>query len=113
MYSQKMRLLCLNLALVMLFTLVPVQAVGTAAGSDGPLYTVVFNGNGGTNEGDDTLSVGFGTSPLCIENYVFVRPGYTFLGWSQNAGADTITYTRFDYVYDTAFGIASIEKHFQ
>ena len=38
MYSQKMRLLCLNLALVMLFTLVPVQAVGTgtdtAAGTE-------------------------------------------------------------------------------
>ena len=80
MYSQKMRLLCLNLALVMLFTLVPVQAVGTgadtAAGTeeagegyifvDGIRYDATENhqGNGWTY----TVNLG-GTNQLALRNY--------------------------------------------
>ena len=47
MHSQKVRLISLNLVLVMLLTMLPVQAADIVV-DDGPMYTVVLNGNGGT-----------------------------------------------------------------
>ena len=57
MHSQKMRLISLNLVLVMLLTMLPVQAADIVIDDDGPMYTVVLNGGEGTYEGDNTLSI--------------------------------------------------------
>ena len=73
MHSQKMRLLSLNLVLVMLLTMLPVQAADIVIDDDGPMYTVVLNGNGGTYEEDDTLSISYGNRPLYLEDYIFTR----------------------------------------
>lgn len=99
MHSQKMRLLSLNLVLVMLLTMLPVQAADIVVDDDGPMYTVVLNGNGGTYEGDDTLTISYGSSTLYLEDYIFTREGYTLLGWSEKEDASTIDYTRFDKLY--------------
>lgn len=99
MHSQKMRLISLNLVLVMLLTMLPVQAADIVVDDDGPMYTVVLNGNGGTYEGDDTLSISYGSSTLYLEDYIFTREGYTLLGWSEKEDASTIDYTRFDELY--------------
>lgn len=98
MHSQKMRLISLNLVLVMLLTMLPVQAADIVV-DDGPMYTVVLNGNGGTYEGDDTLTISYGSSTLYLEDYIFTREGYTLLGWSEKEDASTIDYTRFDKLY--------------
>ena len=50
MHSQKMRLISLNLVLVMLLTMLPVQAADIVIDDDGPMYTVVLIGFGGTYE---------------------------------------------------------------
>ena len=50
MHSQKMRLISLNLVLVMLLTMLPVQAADIVIDDDGPMYTVVLNGGEGTYE---------------------------------------------------------------
>lgn len=99
MHSQKMRLISLNLVLMMLLTMLPVQAADIVVDDDGPMYTVVLNGNGGTYEGDDTLTISYGSSTLYLEDYIFAREGYTLLGWSKNEDASTIDYTRFDKLY--------------
>lgn len=99
MHSQKMRLISLNLVLVMLLTMLPVQAADIVVDDDGPMYTVVLNGNGGTYEGDDTLTISYGSSTLYLEDYIFTREGYTLLGWSEKEDASTIDYTRFDKLY--------------
>lgn len=99
MHSQKMRLLSLNLVLVMLLTMLPVQAADIVIDDDGPMYTVVLNGNGGTYEEDDTLSISYGSSTLYLEDYIFTREGYTLLGWSETEDASTLDYTRFGKLY--------------
>ena len=99
MHSQKVRLLSLNLVLVMLLTMLPVQAADIVIDDDGPMYTVVLNGNGGTYEGDNTLSISYGSSTLYLEDYIFTREGYTLLGWSKNEDASTLDYTRFGELY--------------
>lgn len=99
MHSQKMRLLSLNLVLVMLLTMLPVQAADIVVDDDGPMYTVVLNGNGGTYEGDETLSISYGSSTLYLEDYIFTREGYTLLGWSEKEDASTLDYTRFGELY--------------
>ena len=99
MHSQKMRLISLNLVLVMLLTMLPVQAADIVIDDDGPMYTVVLNGGEGTYEGDDTLSISYGSSTLYLEDYIFTREGYTLLGWSEKEDASTLDYTRFDELY--------------
>lgn len=99
MHSQKMRLLSLNLVLVMLLTMLPVQAADIVIDDDGPMYTVVLNGNGGTYEDKETLSISYGSSTLYLEDYIFTREGYTLLGWSKNEDANTLDYTRFGELY--------------
>ena len=105
MHSQKMRLISLNLVLVMLLTMLPVQASDIVVDDDGPMYTVVLNGNGGTYEGDDTLTISYGSSTLYLEDYIFTREGYTLLGWSKNEDASALDYTRFGELY--AFDIGN------
>ena len=106
MYGQKMRLLSLNLVLVMLLALLPVQAADIVIGDDGPLYTVVLNGNGGTygENGDETLNISCGYDRVSFEDYRFVRAGYTLLGWSENNDASTIDYTCFDSIWGGNIG---------
>lgn len=99
MHSQKMRLISLNLVLVMLLTLIPVQAADIVIDDDGPMYTVVLNGGEGTYEGDNTLSISYGSSTLYLEDYIFTREGYTLLGWSEKEDASTLDYTRFGELY--------------
>ena len=99
MHSQKVRLISLNLVLVMLLTIVPVQAADIVIDDDGPMYTVVLNGNGGTYENKETLSISYGSSTLYLEDYIFIREGYTLLGWSENEDASTLDYTRFGELY--------------
>ena len=99
MHSQKMRLLSLNLVLVMLLTMLPVQAADIVIDDDGPMYTVVLNGGEGTYEGDNTLSISYGSSTLYLEDYIFTREGYTLLGWSKNEDASALDYTRFGELY--------------
>ena len=99
MYSQKVRLISLNLVLVMLLTIVPVQAADIVIDDDGPMYTVVLNGGEGTYKGDNTLSISYGSSTLYLEDYIFTREGYTLLGWSENEDASTLDYTRFGELY--------------
>ena len=99
MHSQKVRLISLNLVLVMLLTLIPVQAADIVIDDDGPMYTVVLNGGEGTYEGDNTLSISYGSSTLYLEDYIFTREGYTLLGWSEKEDASTLDYTRFGELY--------------
>ncbi|MBU5456215.1 InlB B-repeat-containing protein [Oscillibacter sp. MSJ-31] len=99
MHSQKMRLLSLNLVLAMLFTMVPVQAADIVIDDDGPLHTVVLNGNGGTYGNDETLAISYGYSALYLEDYIFTREGYTLLGWSENEDASTLDYTCFHSIW--------------
>ena len=99
MHSQKMRLISLNLVLVMLLTLIPVQAADIVIDDDGPMYTVVLNGNGGTYEDKETLSISYGSSTLYLEDYIFTREDYTLLGWSEKEDASTLDYTRFGELY--------------
>lgn len=99
MHSQKVRLISLNLVLVMLLTLIPVQAADIVIDDDGPMYTVVLNGNGGTYEDKETLSISYGSSTLYLEDYIFTREGYTLLGWSEKEDASTLDYTRFGELY--------------
>lgn len=108
MYSQKIRLFSLNLVLVMLFTLIPVQAADIVIDDDGPLYTVVLDGNGGTygDEKKETLSISYGNSPLYLEDYIFTKEGCTFLGWRESAdeSATTLDYTRLAPIYGGSTG---------
>lgn len=99
MHSQKVRLISLNLVLVMLLTMLPVQAADIVIDDDGPMYTVVLNGNGGTYEDKETLSISYGSSTLYLEDYIFTREDYTLLGWSEKEDASTLDYTRFGELY--------------
>ena len=99
MCSRKIRLLSLNLVLVMLFTMLPVEAADIVIDDDGPLHTVVLNGNGGTYGNDETLAISYGYSALYLEDYIFTREGYTLLGWSENEDASTLDYTCFHSIW--------------
>ena len=89
MYSQKIRLLSLNLILVMLLTLMPVQAVedtGTGLDEDKKTeYTVTLNGNGGTLNGEDVVTVSYSEEKsLNFGDYLFMQSGYLLVGWSTD-----------------------------
>lgn len=97
MYSQKIRLLSLNLILVMLLTLMPVQAVentGTGPGEDKKTeYTVELNGSGGALNGEEKVTVTYSAEkPLNLRDYPFAREGYALLGWSEDATDTTGMY---------------------
>ena len=52
------------------------------------VYTVTFNGNGGTlTEGTATQSVRYGAAAAIP---TFARPGYDFAGWDSTAGCDAV-----------------------
>lgn len=88
----------------MLLTMLPVQAADIVIDDDGPMYTVVLNGGEGTYEGDNTLSISYGSSTLYLEDYIFTREGYTLLGWSEKEDASTLDYTRFGELYAKSAG---------
>ena len=85
----------MNLVLVMFLTMVPVQVASIIIDDDGSLYTVALNGNGGTYGDDETLTISYGYSTLYLEDYAFIREGYTLLGWSKSEDASTLDYTCF------------------
>ena len=94
MYSQKIRLLSLNLILVMLLTLMPVQAVedtGTSPGEDKKTeYTVELNGSGGALNGEEKVTVTYSAEkPLNLRDYPFAWEGYALVGWSEDATGTT------------------------
>ena len=99
MYSQKIRLLSLNLILVMLLTLMPVQAVedtGTSPGEDKKTeYTVELNGSGGALNGEEKVTVTYSAEkPLNLRDYPFAWEGYALVGWSEDATGTTRMFGR-------------------
>lgn len=97
MYSQKIRLLSLNLILVMLLTLMPVQAVedtGTGPDEDKKTeYTVELNGSGGALNGEEKVVVTYSAEkPLNLREYPFAREGYVLAGWSEDATGTAIAF---------------------
>lgn len=97
MYSQKIRLLSLNLILVMLLTLMPVQAVedtGTGPDEDKKTeYTVELNGSGGALNGEEKVVVTYSAeNPLNLRDYPFAQEGHVLLGWSEDATGTTGKY---------------------
>ena len=90
MHSQKIRVFSLNLILVLLLTLIPAQAAEkTDTGTDGggkTEYTVTLNGNGGTLNGEDVVTVSYSEEkPLNFGDYLFMQSGYLLAGWSADA----------------------------
>ncbi|MDR0854263.1 MAG: InlB B-repeat-containing protein [Clostridiales Family XIII bacterium] len=56
-------------------------------------YTVTYDGNGSTSGNiNPVANILAGSSHSILQN-AFARTGYTFLGWSRNAGATAATYT--------------------
>ena len=99
MYSQKIRLLSLNLILVMLLTLMPVQAVedtGTGPSEDKKTeYTVMLDGNDGALNGEEKVTVTYSAEkPLNLRDYPFAREGYVLAGWSEDATGTAIAFGR-------------------
>lgn len=99
MYSQKIRLLSLNLILVMLLTLMPVQAVentGTGPGEDKKTeYTVELNGSDGALNGEEKVTVTYSAEkPLNLRDYPFAWEGYALVGWSEDATGTTRMFGR-------------------
>lgn len=97
MYSQKIRLLSLNLILVMLLTLMPVQAVentGTGPGEDKKTeYTVELNGSDGALNGEEKVTVTYSAEkPLNLRDYPFAWEGYALVGWSEDATGTAIAF---------------------
>ena len=97
MYSQKIRLLSLNLILVMLLTLMPVQAVedtGTGPDEDKKTeYTVELNGSGGALGGEEKVTVTYSAEkPLNLRDYPFAREGYALVDWAADKeGTELVT----------------------
>ena len=93
MHSHKIRLLSLNMILVMLLTLLPVQAVedtGTDPDEEKTEYTVTLNGSGGTLNGAEEMVVTYSTKEsLKLRDYPFTREGYVLVGWSEDATGTT------------------------
>ncbi len=99
MYSQKIRLLSLNLILVMLLTLMPVQAVedtGTGPDEDKKTeYTVELNGSDGALNGEEKVTVTYSAEkPLNLRDYPFAWEGYALVGWSEDATGTTRMFGR-------------------
>ena len=99
MYSPKIRLLSLNLILVMLLTLMPVQAVedtGTGPDEDKKTeYTVTLDGNDGALNGEEKMVVTYSAEkPLNLRDYPFTRAGYALVGWAEDATGTTRMFGR-------------------
>ena len=99
MYSQKIRLLSLNLILVLLLTLIPAQAAGeTGTGTDEGKkteYTVTLKGNGGSLNGKEKMVVTYSAEkPLNLRDYPFAWEGYVLAGWSEDATGTTRMFGR-------------------
>jgi uncharacterized repeat protein (TIGR02543 family) len=55
-------------------------------------YNIAYNGNGATSGSMSGTTMSYGSSGALRSNQ-FVRPGYTFLGWSADSGATVPTYS--------------------
>ena len=113
MYSQKIRLLSLNLILVMLLTLMPVQAVentGTGPGEDKKTeYTVMLNGNGGTLNGEDEVKVTYSSEKLLdFGEYRFTRDGYALIGWSEDGSGNGEVFDHYSGLFAENFGYSTL-----
>lgn len=77
------------MVLVLLLTLIPAQAAeetdtGTDEGEKTE-YTVTLNGNGGTLNGEDAVTVSYSEEKsLNFEEYPFTQSGYLLVGWSTD-----------------------------
>ena len=77
------------MVLVLLLTLIPAQAAeetdtGTDEGEKTE-YTVTLNGNGGTLNGEDVVTVSYSEEKsLNFEEYPFTQSGYLLAGWSTD-----------------------------
>ena len=89
MHSRKIRVFSLSMVLVLLLTLIPAQAAeetdtGTDEGEKTE-YTVTLNGNGGTLNGEDAVTVSYSEEKsLNFEEYPFTQSGYLLVGWSTD-----------------------------
>ena len=89
MHSRKIRVFSLSMVLVLLLTLMPVQAVeetdtGTDEGKKTE-YTVALNGNGGVLNGEEKMVVTYSAEkPLNLREYPFAWEGYVLAGWSTD-----------------------------
>ena len=89
MYSRKIRVFSLSMVLVLLLTLIPAQAAeetdtGTDEGEKTE-YTVTLNGNGGTLNGEDMVTVSYSEEKsLNFGDYLFMQSGYLLVGWSTD-----------------------------
>ena len=89
MYSRKIRVFSLSMVLVLLLTLISAQAAeetdtGTDEGEKTE-YTVTLNGNGGTLNGEDVVTVSYSEEKsLNFEEYPFTQSGYLLAGWSTD-----------------------------
>ena len=54
-------------------------------------YTVVYHSNGGEGLMEDTIATSGIATPL--RTNTFTKSGYTFIGWSENSGAHSASYT--------------------
>ena len=77
------------MVLVLLLTLIPAQAAeetdtGTDEGEKTE-YTVTLNGNGGTLNGEDMVTVSYSEEKsLNFGDYLFMQSGYLLAGWSTD-----------------------------
>ena len=113
MYSRKIRLLSLNMILVMLLTLMPVQAVedtGTGPGEDKKTeYTVMLNGNGGTLNGEDEVKVTYSSEKLLdFGEYRFTRDGYALIGWSEDGSGNGEVFDHYSGLFAENFGYSTL-----
>lgn len=89
MHSRKIRVFSLSMVLVLLLTLIPAQAAeetdtGTDEGEKRE-YTVTLNGNGGTLNGEDMVTVSYSEEKsLNFGDYLFMQSGYLLVGWSTD-----------------------------
>ena len=89
MHSRKIRVFSLSMVLVLLLTLIPAQAAeetdtGTDEGEKTE-YTVTLNGNGGTPNGEDMVTVSYSEEKsLNFGDYLFMQSGYVLVGWSTD-----------------------------
>ncbi len=76
------------MVLVLLLTLIPAQAAEeTDTGTDEgeKTYTVTLNGNGGTLNGENAVTVTYSEGkPLNFEEYPFTQSSYLLAGWSTD-----------------------------
>lgn len=86
------------MVLVLLLTLIPAQAAeetdtGTDEGEKTE-YTVTLNGNGGTLNGEDMVTVSYSEEKsLNFGDYLFMQSGYLLVGWSTDeSGSGWIDY---------------------